>query len=111
MEIEFDHAVDLGRLDGEVEAAVFRIVQEALVNVERHSQSKQCRVGITQSSGLLRLEVQDFGVGFDRQAVGEGHFGLQGIEERTRLIGGTVSITSRPGQGTQVLVEIPVLPL
>ncbi len=111
MEIEFQHAIDLGRLDGEVEAAMFRIVQEALANVERHSKSKRCRVGITQSGGLLRLEVQDFGVGFDRQAVGEGHFGLQGIEERTRLIGGTVSIMSRPGQGTQVLAEIPVLPL
>jgi PAS domain S-box-containing protein len=110
MKIDFHHAVHARRLSGVIEAAIFRIVQEALTNVERHSQSNHAQVNITQLGDLLRVEVRDFGVGFDRETVGEGHFGLQGIKERARLIGGAVSIASLPGEGTDIVFEIPVLP-
>ena len=88
---------------------MFRIVQEALTNCERHSGSHYYQVKITQIKDMIHLEIRDFGVGFDPDQIGEGHFGLQGIRERIRLVGGTVAIHSAPGEGTEVIAEIPIL--
>jgi PAS domain S-box-containing protein len=107
LKIHFLHALQVQRLNGIVEAAIFRIVQEALTNVERHSQSHDAQVTLTQPGETIRLAIRDFGVGFDPGDVGEGHFGLQGIQERARLIGAAVSINSRPNEGTEIIVEIP----
>ncbi len=108
LQIEFTHDMDVERLAPLLEGTIFRIVQEGLVNVERHSQSPSAAVDIQQLGDKLQLEVRDFGVGFDPSQIGQGHFGLQGIQERTRLVGGTTSIVSAPGKGTQIVVEIPL---
>ena len=58
----------------------------------------------------MRIDVQDWGVGFDLKQIGDGHFGLRGIHERARLLGGAVSIQTAPQQGTHVTVEFPLIP-
>ena len=108
MNVRLEHELHVERFAPVVEAALFRIVQEALTNVQRHSQSKFAQVVLKQRDATLRLEVRDFGVGFDTDSVGGGHFGLQGIRERARLLGGTASIQSAPGEGTEIVVEVPI---
>jgi signal transduction histidine kinase len=96
------------RLDPDLENAVFRIVQEALTNVERHSGADEGEVDLSERDGRLRIEVRDRGVGFDPLAVSDGRFGLEGVQERARLAGGTASIESAPGKGTRVVVDLPI---
>ena len=79
-EIEFVHEGDLDRLAPPLKNAVFRIVQECLNNARRHSQSKKVRVEWRAVGGRLRIDVQDWGIGFDPAAVQGEHFGLQGIQ-------------------------------
>jgi signal transduction histidine kinase len=108
--IEFSHSIQFDRLAPLVEAAIFRIVQEGLINVQRHSQSQHATVTIRQLHQQLHLEVRDFGVGFDPAHTGDGHFGLQGIHERARLVGGSSTIRSTPGNGASIVVTIPLVP-
>jgi signal transduction histidine kinase len=79
-----------------------------LNNVERHSNSRRAAVSIVQRGGRILVSVRDFGVGFDTSAVHEGHFGLEGICERAKLLGGEAKIDSRAGEGTEVRVELPL---
>jgi signal transduction histidine kinase len=102
------HADELpDRLPVEVETALFRIAQEALTNVARHSQARQVDVSLTRDDHCLCLEVQDHGVGLP---AGDGPrprgTGLVGIRERVRALGGTVAITS--GSGTRLEVRLPL---
>jgi two-component system sensor histidine kinase DegS len=90
-----------------VENALFRIAQEGLANAMHHSKSDRVQIALSAPAGRIRLEIRDWGIGFDPQQVPEGHFGVEGIRERTRLLGGDAQIHSRPGQGTTVLVEVP----
>jgi PAS domain S-box-containing protein len=94
-------------LDPESELAIYRIVQECLTNVQRHSQSERARVELGEAGEHLRVVIRDWGVGFDPNAVGEGHYGLIGVRQRARLIGGTVKIESRPGEGACVSLNLP----
>ena len=109
-EIEFVHEAEFNRLAPPLESALFRIVQECLTNACRYSQSKKVRVELRQADGRVHLDVQDWGVGFDPAAVKGDHFGLQGIRERARLLGGAVSIQSAPQQGAHITVELPLVP-
>jgi two-component system sensor histidine kinase UhpB len=106
---EFIHDVEFDRLAPAVESALFRIAQEALSNVRRHSKSQRARVELIQVTERLRLVVQDSGVGFDTTRVPDGRYGLQGIRERARLLEGGVQIESQPGQGTRITVELPLI--
>jgi len=102
------HADELPeRLPVEIETALFRIAQEALTNVARHSRASHVDVALTREDGGLRLEVHDHGVGL---RAGDGvrtqGTGLVGVRERVRTLGGTVSITS--GSGTRLEVRLPL---
>lgn len=108
-EVEFDYDVSFDRLAPPLETAIFRIVQESLTNVCRHSQSAKARIGFSQADGRVLIDVRDWGVGFDPACVQEGRFGLQGIRERARLLGGRVVITTAPNEGTHVFVELPLI--
>jgi signal transduction histidine kinase len=90
------------------ELAIFRIAQEALRNVERHSGASQVLVGFTYGPGWVRLEVLDDGGGFQHQPLlrEEGGLGVVGMQERARLIGATLQISSEPGK-TLVSLEVP----
>lgn len=98
------------RLLSTAETAVYRIVQEALTNVARHAQASNASVLIDTRNDMLRIIIEDDGVGFDPDQVrAEGRqFGLQGIHERVQLFGGQVTIESGAGQGTSVYTQIPL---
>ena len=108
-EIEFHSSVQFGRLPPILENALYRIVQEALTNACKHSKSKKVTVAMTQEDQDVRLEVRDWGIGFDPEAVEKGHFGLEGIRQRVRLLGGRLTIESTPGSGTLVRVVVPIV--
>jgi signal transduction histidine kinase len=108
MHVTLSHDLHIERLTPVFESAVFRIVQEALTNVQRHSGANEASVQLTQVGDLLTVDISDKGVGFDPDAVGSGHFGLRGISERVRLLSGTVAIESSPGQGTRIHVSLPI---
>ncbi len=94
MEIRLDHDWRVRRMSPVFEASIFRIVQEALTNVQRHSGTTLADVRLSQVGQRLELKIRDFGVGFDPEDVGSGHFGLRGIGERVRLLNGDLSIHS-----------------
>lgn len=103
-------AVDVAEGDGadpEVEQAVYRIADEALTNVERHAEATSATVRLERRARRLMLTVWDDGVGFDPESIdAEGHHGLNGMRERAALVGGTIDIASRPGEGTRVRFEV-----
>ncbi|MEA1950521.1 MAG: PAS domain S-box protein [Planctomycetota bacterium] len=109
-EIEFHSQVRFGRLEPVLENAIYRIVQEGLENARRHSNSKRVRVELAQEAGKVRVEIRDWGVGFSPDDVGEKSFGLGGIRERARLLEGCAAIDSTPGEGTRIVVELPLAP-
>jgi PAS domain S-box-containing protein len=107
VKIEFCSNVPQVRLEPMLENTVFRIVQECITNAFRYSKSKKVKVELTQHDGQLHIEVQDWGIGFDVDRVREEHFGLEGIQERARVFGGSVSIKSQPHKGTNIVVDLP----
>jgi signal transduction histidine kinase len=108
-EIEFVHRTTFERLVPALESAIFRIVQEALNNVRKHSQSTRARVELYENVNMLRLIVRDWGRGFDPKQVSHDRFGLQGIRQRARLLGTTAVIDSTPGKGTVITVDLPLI--
>lgn len=91
-----------------LEVAVYRIVQEALANVEQHAAAQQVWVELAARPGELRLIVADDGRGFRPDETPPGHYGLAGINERTHLLGGRFDLQSSPGAGTRLHVIIPL---
>ncbi len=108
--VEFQHRLTRSRLEPTLETAVFRILQEGLSNAVRHGRSDRIRLRLDERDGRLEIEIRDWGLGFDPQAPATDRFGLQGIRERARLLGGTSRIESSPGSGTTVRVALPVSP-
>lgn len=100
------------RLAPEVETALFRICQETMSNIARHAQATAVLVQVGVEEGEFRIEIEDDGKGFDPGEVskreGRPHWGLMGIAERAEILGGTARIDSAPGQGTRVLVRVPL---
>ncbi len=111
--IDYEEHLGEKRLSPEIEAALYRVAQEALTNVGKHARIKTARVILEQRSGKVRLEVEDEGCGFDpsvpKGGCGPGQrVGLPGMRERVALLGGELEITSEPGMGTSLLAEIPL---
>jgi PAS domain S-box-containing protein len=100
-------ADDIGRLPHSAEDALYRIAQEALHNVVKHANARHVRIGLTASSRDVRLAVEDDGIGFDPSTVPSGHLGLAGMRARADKVGGTLTVTSRPGGGTRIEVSVP----
>jgi len=101
----------LSRLNEAVEITTYRIVQEALNNVRKHSGASRVSVILRLLPGTLRLMVQDNGDGFDVAETREhqdGHIGLMSMTERARDIGGWVTVESHRGRGTRIAVELPL---
>jgi len=99
------------RLPAEVENNLLRIGQEALANAARHAHADEISVDLRFGEGVVRLSVRDDGCGFDVEHAAQatsGHFGLAGIRERVHNLGGELNLLSRPGQGSEVVVEVPV---
>ncbi len=98
------------RLPAHIENAMFRIVQEALTNVIKHAKATEALVDIRTEDGRLHVSVTDNGIGFDQAEISgkDGGWGLSTMMERALLVGGTGRVTSRPGEGTRVAVEVPL---
>jgi len=109
LDVSFSHYTRSNRFAAPLESALFRIVQEALTNVRRHSQSSSAAISIIQTGDWLRLRIRDWGAGFDPRKMHHASFGLHGIRERARLLGGYAFIEAMPDQGMEILVELPVL--
>ncbi len=86
-----------------------RIISEALTNVARHAQASHAWVRVEETEAQLCLEVRDDGQGFDPEAVEAGHYGLLGMRERARLIGGTLDVVSEKESGATIKVCLPSL--
>ena len=100
------------RLPGELETALYRIVQETLTNIVRHAQAKSASILIEKHGDTVRAIVEDDGIGFDVNAnQGELHLGLLGMCERAELLNGTLTIESAPEHGTSIFIEIPLSPV
>lgn len=98
----------------EVETTIYRIIQESLTNVARHSQANKASVMLKFTNHNIVAIIEDNGIGFDLADLRSrpdrlNHLGLYGIEERVALVGGEVTIESSPGSGTNIFVEIPTL--
>jgi signal transduction histidine kinase len=95
-------------IDSEHTTALFRIFQETLTNVARHAEATELCVRMAEAKGSLLLEVHDNGKGFDDNLLFSGRsLGILGMRERALLLGGELTITGAPGQGTTVTVRIP----
>lgn len=96
-------------LPPEVENCLYRILQESLANVRKHSGARQVKVRLSYGPDAVTLLIDDDGHGFDPAAPRptNGGFGLLGMQERVRLVGGRLSVRSQPGRGTEVKVRIP----
>ncbi len=103
--IDLQSGLDERRLHPDVETLVFRITQEALTNVIRHSEARSARIAVECQGHTLILRIEDKGRGFDAtQVAAPGHVsgGLRGMRDRAELFGGRVELRSAPGEGTVV---------
>ena len=95
-----------GRLDGDLETVVYRVAQEALLNVARHARASKLWLTLQADGDRVGLEIRDDGVGFapppGSVLVREGHFGLAGMRERVEMAGGTWAVESQPGAGATI---------
>ena len=110
MRVRVAIAPDLPPLAREVESELFRIVGEALANVSKHSGAREASIALARVRGRLQLLVRDPGRGFRTRVARRHGFGLLGIEDRARAIGGRATIRSTPGRGTTVVVTVPLAP-
>ena len=102
------------RLPPDYEIACFRVVQESITNALRHAGARRLRVSIRRPPNRIRLTIRDDGSGFDPEtldaAAARGHLGVLGMRERIRARGGQFRLTSRPGAGTSIEVELSAPP-
>jgi signal transduction histidine kinase len=114
LRIELHAEPSVIELPGELETTVFRVVQEAISNALRHAAARAVKVTLRKEPHKLHLLVEDDGVGFDPDSVGQRirrgeHLGLLGMMERVRNAGGTIALQSRRGDGSRIEVELPVV--
>jgi signal transduction histidine kinase len=111
IEITFESTV-ASRLSAPVETTVYRIVQESVNNVVKHANATRAGIRIMQDGRIVECRIQDNGIGFDLDQVlsrkGSRGLGLLGIRERVDSVGGELAIQSRPGNGTTLLITIPL---
>ncbi|MBN1862778.1 MAG: PAS domain S-box protein, partial [Dehalococcoidales bacterium] len=113
IETVLDVVGDERRFSADVELVIFRIVQEALRNVEKHARATRVEARIEFGTDKTSVSISDNGRGFEvdddlAELPREGKLGLAGMAERVRLLDGTMKIESRPGKGTRLMVEVPI---
>ena len=108
IDVSFHHDVPRGVLTYVEFNTAFRIIQESLNNIARHSKSETARVEAIVDDDVLRIRIEDEGVGFHPSSVDGDHFGIEGMRLRAALLGGLFEIDSRVGVGARVYVELPI---
>ncbi|HKT37564.1 MAG TPA: GAF domain-containing sensor histidine kinase [Ktedonobacterales bacterium] len=94
-----------------IEVGIYRIIQEALANIRRHAHARNATIQLEITPDALTAIVSDDGRGFNPERGLHGHYGLLGIRERARLLGGEAQVRSMRGRGTRMEVRIPLIPL
>jgi signal transduction histidine kinase len=107
IEGKLDVQGDLSSLSDSQKIVLFRVVQEALSNVRKHSEATGVSVVLRSRRTFVEVSVTDDGRGFDPRGLGTDRLGLSGISERVRLLGGAVEIETSPGAGTTVRATLP----
>ena len=115
IKVDLEIPDDFGRLSQELETAIFRIVQESVTNIHRHSGSPVARIHVYRLSGGVRVEVEDKGKGIplkkrsEMESTGKAGVGIRGMRERIRQLGGTLEITSGSyDKGTLIVAQLPI---
>ena len=106
--LAYDEGRATTRLSPDLEAVIYRLVQESLNNALKHAAPESVEVEVVEGEQRVTLRVKDDGAGFDPSAVSD-RFGLVGMRERVGLVGGELSIESEPGEGTVVRAELPAV--
>jgi signal transduction histidine kinase len=97
------------RLENSMEITVFRIIQELVTNIIKHSKASEASISITQHTDLLSIIVEDNGQGFNQKSIHEKDgMGLANIERRVEHLEGSIEVDSTKGKGTTVLIDIPI---
>jgi signal transduction histidine kinase len=104
VQVDVDWHGSREQLPADIDMSAFRIIQEAVTNVIRHAGTGQCQVRIDQQDGHLSIEVTDSGHG----STGGTGYGITGMRERAKLLGGDFSAGPRPGGGFRVAARLPV---
>ena len=113
IKVDLDMAEDFGRLPAEIETAIFRVVQECLTNIHRHSESLVARIRLRHSEREVSVEIEDKGKGIppkklhELTAAGTPGVGVRGMQERIRQLAGTIGISSG-GHGTRIIARLPI---
>jgi two-component system nitrate/nitrite sensor histidine kinase NarX len=97
--------VGQGVLPAEVQVAVYRMCQEALNNVAKHAEASMVEISLTHDNNSIKLSIRDDGRGFDPDFTTSGHYGMSMMHERAEAVGALLSITSRPGHGTELMIR------
>ncbi|MFV9567851.1 sensor histidine kinase [Thermoanaerobacter mathranii] len=105
--VDFSVLSDYKRLSPEIEITCFRVVQEALTNIKKHSKAKNASVKFEFGMRFISIIIKDDGIGFDKENIGQG-YGLMGMRERVEILNGKFEISSFKNKGTQIYISIPV---
>ena len=113
LKVRFKTSGEVRRLSPELEITLFRVVQEALSNIIKHSRARQADIRLFFKRRSLKIRIRDNGTGFDVQkmlnSTGETHsLGLLGMRERVELANGSININSSQGEGTDIVIEVPL---
>jgi signal transduction histidine kinase len=109
--VRFSTFAEVEKMSSVQRTTIYRIVLEALINIDKHAMAKQVDVNIRKIDDLVQLEISDDGKAFDVARIqakkGSKHLGLIGIREQAEMVGGELIIQSTPGQGTKIIVRMP----
>ncbi|EGD50947.1 DegS sensor signal transduction histidine kinase [Thermoanaerobacter ethanolicus JW 200] len=105
--VDFTVLSDYKRLSPEIEITCFRVIQEALTNIKKHSRAKNASVKFEFGMRFISIIIKDDGIGFDKENIGQG-YGLMGMKERVEILNGKFEISSFKNKGTQIYISIPV---
>jgi len=107
-DIELETVGGARPLPPRIEVGLYRIAQEALANVIRHSEASKAAVRLVTTPEKIELTVEDDGKGFEPSMIPDGHYGLRGISERARLLSGRMNLETSVGVGTRIVIVVPV---
>ncbi len=108
MDVTLDAPQTIPVLDQALEQVIYRVAEEALTNISRHADAHVAMVTLRMDRGTVELLVTDDGSGFDTGNLADGHHGLTGMQERAGLVGGSVTVESRIGDGTRIVLRAPM---
>ena len=111
--VSFSAFAEVEQVNGDKRTVLYRVAQEALTNIARHAQATKAEVKIQKVDGCICMKIRDDGEGFEKERVLSARrgqrLGLLGMRERLDMVGGKFTVTSRPGKGTTILAQVPLM--